>query len=302
LKKYFFILLSVFLLGCEGKKPLVYEGWSMTMPYKIVIADKLSSSQMQNVLSILSFTLDEINQTYNNWNSESEVSQFNKQISSYPISKKLQKLIKITTNAYELSCGRFDPTVGPVSMAFHKAYLEDKPMQIKNSLSIGWEYVHLNGNVLLKDKEDISLDFCGIAKGYCLDLIIERLSDIGIKNALVEWSGEIRVIGKKEDTPWSVQIDSNLPPISLKDAAIATSGSQYNQINSKDAICHVIDPKTKKPMPVISSIKKVSVKAPTCAIADALATAAMTFDNMEEAKTWAKEITEKQPNITFWFF
>lgn len=299
--RFFYILFFLFFWGCQDKRDLVYEGWSMTMPYKVIVADKLTHSQMEKVLSILSFTLNEVNQTYNNWNNESEISEFNKQKATLSISKNLQRLIEITNEVYILSDNRFDPTVGPVSMAFHKAYQENKPME-STSTPIGWSYIHLKENMLLKDMEGISLDFCGIAKGFCLDLLIERLSDIGIKNALVEWAGELRVIGKKEDSLWSIKIDDNLPPINLINEAIATSGSQYNQLKEEEVICHVIDPKTKKPMRISSSIKKVSVKAPTCAVADALATAAMTFENIEDAQSWAKKITRDQPNITFWFF
>lgn len=295
------LLLSLCFLGCESKKTLVYEGRSMTMPYKIIIADPLSAEEMQKVLDTLAFTFKEVNSIYNNWNPDSEVSYFNREKHSRALSKPLHKLLIIVDKVYHLSEKRFDPTVGPLSMAFHKAYQEDTTLEITDS-TIGWDLVDLDERLIGKKDKKISLDLCGIAKGYCLDLLIERFQDLGIKNALVEWAGEIRACGKKQSLDWKVQIDEKMPLISLNNEAIATSGNCYHHISKGQSISHVIHPIKKLPMSLSSAVKKVSVKAPTCAIADSLATAAMTHNHLEEAQKWAQKITEKHPEITFWFY
>jgi FAD:protein FMN transferase len=201
-----------------------------------------------------------------------------------------------------LSKKRFDPTVAPISIAFHEAFDQNAELTYDKSCPIGWENISLEGSYLIKAKKNISLDLCGISKGYLLDILIERLQKIGIKNALVEWAGEIRVIGKKPHRPWTVQLDDNMDPIYLYDEAVATSGSEQNFIAKTQQITHVINPIEKKPTNLVSRIRKVSVKAKTCAIADGLATAAMTFESLEEAKKWSQEISRENPDITFWFF
>jgi thiamine biosynthesis lipoprotein len=62
--------------------------------------------------------------------------------------------------------------------------------------------------------------------------------------------------------------------LGLSDAAIATSGSYRNYINRTEGrISHIIDPRSGQP--VGGNLVSVTVKAPDCTAADALATALM---------------------------
>ena len=50
---------------------------------------------------------------------------------------------------------------------------------------------------------------------------------------------------------------------------------------------HIICPISKKPVKTSFNISSVSVIANNCYFADAIATASMTFDNIEDLKKWA---------------
>ena len=65
--------------------------------------------------------------------------------------------------------------------------------------------------------------------------------------------------------------------MSLQDCAIATSGNyrNYRDIKGIGRVGHTISPHTGRP--VCTSVLSVSVMAPTCLLADALATAAMSM-------------------------
>ena len=102
-----------------------------------------------------------------------------------------------------------------------------------------------------------------------------------------------------------------MAPIALRNAAIATSGdySQGGWTLPADAApdhqihryFHIIDPLTAQPLEKTNySIAAAVVIAPTCWLADALATAAMLFPGREEAEKWAEEVVELYPEVSFW--
>mmetsp|Transcript_1240 Transcript_1240/g.3014 ORF Transcript_1240/g.3014 Transcript_1240/m.3014 type:complete len:1213 (-) Transcript_1240:39-3677(-) len=74
---------------------------------------------------------------------------------------------------------------------------------------------------LTKLMADSYLDLNGIAKGWAIDNIVDRLSKFGIKSAFVDWAGDIKVLGTHPGGRlWSVAV---VEPPSIKDLVIATS-------------------------------------------------------------------------------
>jgi thiamine biosynthesis lipoprotein len=60
--------------------------------------------------------------------------------------------------------------------------------------------------------------------------------------------------------------------LAVSDIAMATSGDYRNYFISKDSVyTHTIDPKTGRP--IINGVASVTILAPTCTVADAMATA-----------------------------
>lgn len=282
----------------------------MKIPYKIIIIHPLNEEKTSQILSIIDQIFNEVDFIYNNWNKESEITQFNllSSTEAVPISNNLYSLLKKVEECFLLTDGRFDPTVAPLSDLFNQSCSfsdsfnqssYDGDVRVD---SIGWNNLLLKEKSFQKKNPSTRLDLCGISKGYAIDLLIDRFKDSGIDHALVEWGGEIRAIGKHINRDWMVTIDENFSPISLENCAIATSGSYIQKIKTeKGVFSHIFNPKTKKPLQ-LNSLSKVSVLAPTCAMADALATAALTFENKESAKQWAQEISLKNKEIIFYFF
>ena len=155
--------------------------------------------------------------------------------------------------------------------------------------AIGFDKVHFEEGHFWKDHDATSLDLSGIAKGYAIDLLLERLClEMNISDLFVEWGGEIRAAGKHpEGRAWNIfisRLGQTVDTLNLNDQAIASSGD-YLQNWTIDSItyCHIIDPRHLRPLQN-GSITSASVLAPTCALADGLATAAMLFDTIEEGK------------------
>ncbi len=124
-----------------------------------------------------------------------------------------------------------------------------------------------------------------LAKGYGVDVVFELLQSLGYTDILVEIGGEVRCAGLNgEGEYWKIGIDKPildvLPGmelqtiISMDNQALATSGDYRNYFEYNGEIfSHMIDPITG--YPTKNNVASVSVTAPNCTTADALATALM---------------------------
>jgi len=276
-----------------------FDGWKMTMPYHVVLGEKLNPDEKAKVSQVIENTFLEVHNIFDNWNETSEISQINKapKETLIPLSLPLQNIFAICNQIVTLSGGRFDPTIEPL-ISLWKNSKEPSAEKIKEiSEALGWKHITIHNGILKKDSTETRLDLCALSKGLCIDWIIERIQALGHTDILVEWAGEIRAIGHHpENRDWTIQIDpglkvenQSLAPLPLRNCALATSGNQNG---------HIIDPLTA--MPVESSIASVTVMAPTCVLADALATTAMLFRSRKEAESFAQEVVDLYPDVSFW--
>lgn len=128
----------------------------------------------------------------------------------------------------------------------------------------------------------VTLDLCGIAKGFGVDELARVLDGLGIASWLVGIDGELRARGTRPDgAAWAIALESPqderraaMGVIELQDAAIATSGDyrHWARIDGQ-RISHTMDPRGGAPLR--SPLASVSVVAPRCMDADAYATALM---------------------------
>ncbi len=204
--------------------------------------------------------------------------------------------------------GDFDITVAPLVNAwgfgFKSGDLPDSA-QVDSILSfIGWQKVSLteDGKVKKLDERTV-MDMSAVAKGYGVDKAAQTLERLGVENYMVEIGGEIAVRGKNpEGRLWTIGInraddDSTSTNrdieavLELTDCRIATSGNYRNYYVTKDGrrLAHTINPHTG--YPVQQDIVSSTVIAPSCAMADAYATAFMVM-GLEEAKKTLERHTE----------
>jgi thiamine biosynthesis lipoprotein len=128
----------------------------------------------------------------------------------------------------------------------------------------------------------VAIDLNGIAKGYGVDRLAGTLRAHGIDAGLVGIDGEMRALGLRPDgTAWTVAVeaperDRRAPQsiLALQDAAVATSGDYRHWVEVRGRrLSHTMDPARGAPLPMPPA--SVTVVAPTCAEADAWATALM---------------------------
>ncbi len=264
------LLLSLLLLvGCT-KKITSFQGVAHTHPYHIQVGHLLTYKEKKKISSLIEEIFKEVDETYNHWNSNSELSRS----LSTP---KVEAILSLAHHFYEITDGWYDPSLGsPI-----KTFKETGEMP---SSSLPTTY-----------------DLDGMLKGFTIDLILERLSQMGYKNLYAEWGGDIGILGNHpKGRAWQVLIED--APISLKEGGIATSGCQYQLWNIGNVTyTHIIDPRTLEMVEVKNEhVHKVSVMAPTCALADALATACMACGHLDKAYLFAKKIKKQYPEVEFW--
>ena len=201
--------------------------------------------------------------------------------------------IKVFTLAKEVNketSGAFDITVAPLvnvcgfGLKNGKFPTDEEIDSIKSF--VGFDKVRLEGRKVVKDDPRIMLDCSAIAKGYAVDKVADMLRGKGIKNFLVEIGGEIVVSGlNAQNHEWSIgitkpvddslSVNSDLQMVmKITNRAMATSGNYRNYyIKDGHKYAHTISPTTGKPSE--SDMLSATVIAPTCAEADAYATAFM---------------------------
>lgn len=322
------VFYALFFTACSEnttEQPVTsFEGTAMTIDYRITLKAPLDKESQKLVKRIIAETFHEIDSIYNMWNPFSELSQLNQAgaTTKLPLSPKLEKLLLLTDVLVKTTDGKFDPTIAPLQKIWKSALTQNKmPLEIDLDAvtpSVGWDKLHISDGLFWKDHPLTSLDLGGIAKGYGVDLLAERLHDAGFADVYVEWGGEIRTFGNHpEGRPWRVFIsrlgdttpERAIAFVELKNQALATSGDylqNWSILNSDSDrfvhYSHILSPETKSPLEITrSSIASASVLANTCSEADGLATAAMMFRTVDEAYEWAKTLKEKQPELQFWF-
>ena len=316
------VVLSSWIFFTDTKAIHLFEGRAMTIDYRIIVGGNLQEKERKDVESIIFSVFEEIDQIYNKWNPGSEISQLNKLKAGeiVALSYALENFLKLVEEIVILSEGKFDPTVEPLQ-DLCKEHLKNGTIPneeaVQNLLPVvGWKNIHFGQGTFYKDHTETKLDLGGIAKGYCVDLLIERIVKCGFTDVLVEWGGEIRANGMHPDNrPWTILagcFDEETccfgTTMCLYNESIATSGDDEQQWNIfKDGIgttyFHIFDPATGKPLISLpSGVASATFLAPTCVMADALATIAMMHPNINEAREWAERICEKNPEITFKLF
>jgi len=183
------------------------------------------------------------------------------------------------------SDGAFDMGMGDAVQAWGFGPAEADPQGIRAAMTAprrpAHELIDLDGPRLRK-LGPVTLDLNGIAKGHGVDRLAETLRACGITAGLVGIDGEMRAMGLRPDgAAWTIAVEAPDPDrraphsmLAIQDAAVATSGDYRHWVMVQGRrLSHTMDPR--RGAPLTASPASVTVVAPTCAEADAWATALM---------------------------
>ena len=262
--------------------------------YKVIVVAPKYSVNESELSHQIRKRLAELDSFFSTYRSDSDVSDINNaQVDqSVIVNFEVVNLIRLSQNLKNKLGNVWDPTIAPVS----KKYGFDTVSGMTGKV-IGLEYLEVINDTTVIKRDDISLDFSSIAKGYAVDQLSLMVNVYSIKGAYVDIGGEIKTTGKKSDNkPWGIGIQSPtkyqeiLQVLYSNNMAIATSGNYLNKIEKNDQVIgHILDPRTKKP--IKHQLLSVSVIAADCAVADALATGIYVMGPVD-AKKWLEEFNQ----------
>ena len=223
------------------------------------------------------------------YDTDSELSRFNRHAATTPfaLSADTMAVFALGRDVSAATDGAFDITVAPVVDAW--GFGPDKTPRVLTAAEIGhfearvgWWMLALDthAGTAAKAHADVRADLSGIAKGFAVDQAARALDALGITDYMIEAGGEVRTRGRNaDDRPWQIAIElpDAMPQrphliVPLDGQSMATSGD-YRIYFERDGqrYCHEIDPGTGRP--IANGLASVSVVAPACGYADAMATA-----------------------------
>lgn len=180
---------------------------------------------------------------------------------------------------YALTKGAFDITLATLKPCYanSKSTKELERCLEERQQYVGMEHLKLVRKRIVFDNPITQVDLGGMVKEYAVDEAVKLLKEKGVTHALVNYGGDIRAIGCKEDgEPFHVGIkDPNnreqmAKHLAICGEAVATSASyeRYEVIEAQE-YSHILS------TTALQRPKSVTVIAPTCLEAGVYSTALM---------------------------
>jgi thiamine biosynthesis lipoprotein len=314
------LLIAAACAGCSPTKPPAswkIEGRTMGTTFCVTLADPDgrrggAAPDLAPVAAEIEAALEDVARQMSTYRPDSEISRFNASPSTdpTPVSEGFAKVVSRALEIYRLSGGRYDVTVAPLVQlwGFGPAVPRESPPadeEIQAALAaVGSDKLEarLDPPALRKLDPAVRIDLNSIAPGYAVDLLCEILDRRGFDGYLVDIGGEFRARGRGPNgAPWRVGVERperGAAPgatvqevVELRDEALATSGDYraYFEFGGVQ-YSHTIDPTTGRP--VVHNLASVTIVAPDCMTADALATAVLALGPEEGAR-----LVERTPGV-----
>lgn len=220
------------------------------------------------------------------------------------VSDECFELIKTAVDISDATNGNFDITVYPAvslwgfTTSEYKVPVKDEILEAK--AKIGYNKIILDENTKsVKVPIGTSLDLGGIAKGYIADKAAEVLNQNGVTSALLNFGGNIRLIGSKpENEAFKIGIkapfsEGYFATLNAKDTTASTAGG-YERYFEENGVRyhHILNPHTAAPSE--SDILSATVIGDSGAVCDALATASFVTGSKD-----IRSITTQYPDLSF---
>ena len=241
-------------------------------------------TQAEALAAAATAEVSRIEEKYSRYRSSSVVSQINAGAGKVPVGvdQETVTLLDYAERCYALSDGLFDITSGVLRQIWNFSVPKvPSKKEIEEKLAlIGWRSVERTSSSIFLPRPGMEIDFGGIGKEYAADAAAQRLMDGGVRHAMVNLAGDIRVIGPHADgSPWKIGIThprlrgSVIASVAVSTGATTTSGD-YERFFELDGrrYCHILNPRTGYP---VSGLQSVTVCAPSCLVAGSICTIGM---------------------------
>jgi FAD:protein FMN transferase len=279
-------VIVLILAGCSVIRPSSIRRTELVFstPCTVTIFDRGGERAVEAVFE----EMRRIESIMNVYDPASEIAMLNKHAGGDPltISDELYRVVQTGIAFGQVTGGAFDISIGPLVSLWNiggenpRVPTED---EINEALDLV-EYLDIllldyQNQALLK-REGMSVDLGGIAKGYAADRAAEVLAEHSIDRAIIDFGGNIYVLGEKDsESPWRIGIQNPEEPrgnflgiLSVRDTAAVTSGVYERFFEFEgETYHHILDPETGHP--VTNGLSSVTIVSTSAMTADALSTA-----------------------------
>lgn len=222
---------------------------------------------------------------YSRFRAESIVSRINAAAGSWvEIDAETEQMLDICASLHALTGGILDVTAGSLLRLWNfRTPLPQVPVPATVAAvraSVGWPKVERDaGRVRLR--AGMALDFGGWGKEWAVDLVAELARQAGVRDALIDFGHDIRVLGTPPGRPaWHIGLEDPQSPgqhrgsIALPAGrGVASSGDYIRQFTfAGRRYGHIVDPRDG--YPVAHGLRQVTVIAENCFMAGVLSTTA----------------------------
>ncbi len=214
-----------------------------------------------------------------NWTTTSEVARINRVADSVatPVEPRVADVLARSLRVWRESDGAFDITVEPLVRAWG---FIGGPRRVPTDAEARAAFALVGaGDVVLDSaagtvrfrRHGMRVDLGGIAKGYAVDLAMSALREHGVRDALVDASGNMMSVGHPPGSPaWRIGLRdprdrlSYFARVRLQGDAISTSAN-YEQFVAKDGkrYGHILDPRTGRPSEGLLAVTVIAADATT---------------------------------------
>lgn len=222
-----------------------------------------------------------LSRIFSRHDSASELAELNRHGFLSAISSELGEVLSLATTISRQTQGAFDVTVLPLLRLYKQNSIPSRAELDRALQLVDYRKIERHGQGARLTVPGMELTLDGIAKGYIVDQGIATLHAHGFLNVYVEAGGDLMVTGAKPaEQPWRIGIRPPRPQPSeamtviaaTSSLAVATSGDYMQAFTEDLRNHHILDPRSGRSPAELAS---ATITAPTVALADGLATAAM---------------------------
>lgn len=301
LSGFFTAAIMLALCACS-REPTTYliEGAAQGTRYHItyVAPANFTSTQQAALAKAISDELARLDKAISNYRPDSQIEQFNSQITTEPlaVSEEIVQLIEIARQVHKASNGCYDLTIKPLFdlWGFKKnVFTPPSDVDLAQTLqTVGMDKLETIDSTHLRKKiPNLRVDLSSIGQGYSISTIAAILEAQDLTNYIVEIGGELKARGQKPgNKPWRLALEkplSNVQKIEkiavfkgIEPMSMMPSGTYHHYFDADGKrYSHILDARTGKPITHTSASATVLNPNPT--LADAWSTALLCLGSQE---------------------
>jgi thiamine biosynthesis lipoprotein len=287
--------------GEVATKRYRYIGKAMGSRVELTVDEDANDAGKDRARAAAKAALDELDRLdgiLSDWKRGSELTAFNlSRDARRDMSPEFCEVLARALDIARATDGLFDPTIAPSVHLWRESRaslrLPSDSERASACALVDWRRVKVEGSIVGRLRNDVTVDFGGIGKGYGAVRAVAAMRAAGCMRTLAAVAGDIAA----GDAPrgaggWEIEIAPEAAgvaaeSISLANAAISTSGGSMQWVEiGGTRYAHIVDPRTGLGA---TDLAQVTVVGPLDCAVDALGTAlALTHDDLEAARIMEK--------------